>query len=725
MNRFFTDLRAGLSAAIIGLPQEVNYGLLAVAPLGAAFAGRGVAAALYGSALAVFILILLGAGAGRIAGPRPTLCILVAGLITTLLRQPGITPATLPIFVALTVMLAGLMLVAASRLGLGRLIKYLPVAVLAGFTNGVAGLLLLSALPLALGAGINAGGPAEWLSHLQPAALAVAAVTVWLSMHPLRFSLLRHVPAIVQSLFCAWLLHLLLTRAGLPAGPTLGDLLTGLPGPDILLTSLAMPSSLTPQLGIMLQFAAAIAVAATLETLATAASIDARLNERTSSNRELRRMGVTMMLLSPLGMPVAGSLGRSMTLLSNGAQSRAAQLCYVLSLLALALLGYALLALLPQAAIAGILITVACGMSGDSVRQAVSQLRAAGGRAERMRSTADFLVMLLVALITVVDSFITGMAAGIVSAMALFIRDQGRSVIRRVQFGSHCRSLRLRSPQAQAIQERHGSEIAVIEAEGALFFGSAEQLAKRVAALCNDATDIVIDLRRVSDIDATATHLLGQTARRLREKNCYLTLSHLPPGSRLRGILETRGLAEAIPSETWFADLDGALECAEDRLLARHGLADGVAGPLPLGRSDLATGLTPAQLGRLEGHLTPRLLQAGDIVFREGDTDKSLFIVMRGALSVRLQQPGSNGKRLAAFGPGAIIGEMAMITGAPRSANAIADEETELLELDNKHLQYLEMHQPDTATALLRAIATILAGRLRNTTLQLRELAEE
>lgn len=714
-----------MGAAIIGLPQEVNYGLLAVAPLGAAFAGRGIAAALYGSVLAVLVALALGAGRGRITGPRPSLSILLAGLFATLQQQPGMTLAALPAFAALVVFLAGLTLVGAARIGLGRLIKYVPVPVLAGFTNGVAAMLLLSALPVALGAGLNAGRLADWLPAMQPAALLVTGLTVCLCLRPCRLPVVRQVPGIVQALLAASLLHLLLLHGiGLPAGPPLGNLAADLPGPDILLGALVLPAVSLVQLGIALKFALAIAMTAALETLATSATIDAQLGERTSGNGELQRLGIAMLCLSPLGMPVAGSLGRSTALLSTGASSRLAHGCYALCLLGLAVLGYALISRLPQAAVAGILIVVARNMVGQSLREAVAEVRQARNRAKRNRSAADFLVMLLVAFVTVADSFVTGLAAGIVGAMALFIRDQSLSVIRRVQFGNRCHSLRLRSPEARAVQLGHGREIAVIEAQGVLFFGSAERLGQQVESLAA-AREIVVDLRRVGDIDATASRLLEQTARRLRDRGGQLILSHLAPASRLYDVLIARGLPAAMPLDTWFADLDSALEYAEDRLLARHGIGGEASRPLDLGRSDLAAGLSAEQLACLESYLTPRRLAAGEILFRQGESGDSLFVVTRGAVSIHLPQAGGHGKRLIAFGPGAVLGEMALVTGAPRSADALADEESELLELENRHFRSLEHGQPTIAAALLRAIAGMLADRLRDTTGQLNELSGE
>lgn len=712
------DIRAGISAAIIGLPQDVNYGLLAAAPLGAAFAGHGIAMAVYASALTVMVTLLLGAGLGRISGPRPTICILLAGLFASLMHQPGFVPGVAPVYAALTVFLAGSALMIAASFGMGRFIKYLPVPVLFGFNNGIAAMLLISSLPLALGIGLNAGGISVWLPHIHPAALLVAAITVWFNLHPLR--LLRHVPGILQALVFAWLLHRMLNGIDIFAGPLLGDLVRALPSAGELIGSFALPVFSVAMLGIALKFALAIAATAALETLATTASIDTRLCEKTQGDRELQRLGRTMICLSPLGMPVASSLGRSMSLLSAGALSRAANLYYLLSLLALALLGYRLIAQLPQAAIAGVLIVVAYQMIGHSVGLPLP------GRSSktRGRDIADFIVMVLVVCITIVDSFMTSLAVGVISAMILFIRDQSRSVVRRVQSGNHCHSLKLRSAEARAVLLDYGQEIAVIEAEGTIFFGSAESLGERIEALGENAVEIIVDLRRVSDIDVTACLLIEQVARRLNEKGGQLILSHLTPERALYAHLIARGLGGKIPPDRWFADLDGALEYAENRMLVRHGVVIDSTQPVALSRSDLAAGLTFEQLKVLEGYMNRRQASFGERLFRQGDAGSSLFVLLRGSVSIHVPQCNGHAKRLMTLGPGALLGEIGFISDTHRSADAIADEESELLELNFKCFHDLESEHPAIAVAVLRAISIALADRLRDRTEQVKELSQ-
>jgi len=723
LQRLLADARAGLGAALIGAPQEINYGLLAIAPLGLAFAGQGIASAFYASALAALAYLILGAGRGQLAGPRPTLSLLVAGLFAALLER-GVAAAVLPGAAMAAIGLAGLLLVLAGRLGLGQLFKYIPLPVLAGFTNGIAASLFLSAGKILLGLGFGLDHP--WsLADLRPLGFIVGALTVAICLRPLRLPGVRHLPAVLQALVAASALHYLLTDYwGLGREPRIADWLPAQAGPAVPLLPGQWPMPAGPEWWLIGKFALAIAMAVALETLATAAHLDAETGQRSAGRAVLGRVGLTNLLLAPLLIPVAGSLGRSVALLSGGARSRWANVFYAGFLGALISLAFPLVAALPQAVIAGVLVAVARNMLGNGARQGLVEWRALRDGHERRRVAADWAVMLLVAAITVVDSFMMGLAVGTVAAMALFIRDQSRAVVRSVRFGDAVGSLRVRSGAAREVQRKYGKEIAVFEAEGILFFGSVERLVQRMDMAAKIAAEIIIDLRRVTSIDATATCLFRQIARQYKEQGCRLLLAHLPATGPLRQQLLVHGVAGEIPEQHWFEDLDMALEYAEDALLARHGFLDNAASRVDLLKTDLMTGLGAVDAAVVSGHLRPRDLAPGEALFRRGDGGDSLFLVMSGSLSIRLAQSEvGRYQRLTAFGAGAVLGEMALITGAPRSADVVADEWSALMELDNAALARLAGERPDIAMALLRNLSAVLADRLRDTTVQLSELS--
>ena len=375
----------------------------------------------------------------------------------------------------------GCLLLVAGRLGLGQLFKYIPLPVLAGFTNGIAASLFLSAGQILLGQGFGQGRP--WsLADLHPVSFVVGVLTVVICLRPCRLPGVRHLPAVLQALVVASAAHYLLVGLfGLGHGPLIADWMPSPAGPAVPLVRWHWAELARGEWWLIGKFALAMAMAIALETLATAAHLDAETGQRSAGRAVLGRIGLTNLLLAPLMIPVAGSLGRSVALLSGGARSRWAHACYALCLGGLISLAFPLVAALPQAVIAGVLIAVARNMVGNGARQGLVEWRALQDGPARRRVAADWAVMLLVAAITVVDSFMMGLVVGTVAAMALFIRDQSRAVVRSVRFGDAVSSPAGALPaRPREVQRKYGKEIAVFEVEGILFFGSVERLVQRM-----------------------------------------------------------------------------------------------------------------------------------------------------------------------------------------------------------------------------------------------------
>jgi len=125
----------------------------------------------------------------------------------------------------------------------------------------------------------------------------------------------------------------------------------------------------------------------------------------------------------------------------------------------------------------------------------------------------------------------------------------------------------------------------------------------------------------------------------------------------------------------------------------------------------LFAGLLPEQLGQLGASLQRRRVRAGDHVFRQNDAGTSFYIIESG--SVKIERVSSEGKEviLAMFGAGDFFGELALLDGEPRSADAIAKEDSTLLVLERDDFQRFIVQDPGAATRLLAA----LSRRLRRT----------
>src|SRR5262249_22901731 len=147
---------------------------------------------------------------------------------------------------------------------------------------------------------------------------------------------------------------------------------------------------------------------------------------------------------------------------------------------------------------------------------------------------------------------------------------------------------------------------------------------------------IIIDLRRVTEIDATGARILADIQSALSRKNQRFALA-LAKNSEVAGRISDAGIIELIGADRVFEDIDRAMEWAEDHLIradAKRAKTDTIA----LARVDLLSSLTPAELEIVERHTRRETFSRGEIIFREGEPGKELFIVIEGRASAYLNQ---------------------------------------------------------------------------------------
>ena len=228
-----------------------------------------------------------------------------------------------------------------------------------------------------------------------------------------------------------------------------------------------------------------------------------------------------------------------------------------------------------------------------------------------------------------------------------------RSIVRRIYRGDAVRSKRMLEPRLTELLASAGRRIAVFELEGPIFFGTAEKLANEIEAVVRtDATFVILDLRRVNELDSTGAHILLQTARRLRSDGRHLLLSHLEDNTLAVGAARDAGL---MPTrETVFSDTDAALEWAEDTLIAAHRGGEAAPAELPLRDIAALAGLSDAELEIVGARLRRVRYKSGEIVIRQGDRDRSIYIVADGTTTVRVTVSGTERQvRIASYARGA------------------------------------------------------------------------
>jgi sulfate permease, SulP family len=721
---------AGLGATAVMVPVVLVLALIAYGPAGAQAAPLGITACLAGVVAGGLVMALVGRSPLPAAAPSAAGALIFAGFIAKLLADPSIDltrgsdRAAVVALGGAVALATGLLTALMGVLRLGSLARFVPQPVLAGFMNGVAILIWLSQLPPLLG--LPAGA---WARH------GVAALA---QMHWPALALGVATAAVVWAV-TRWMPRAPASLVGLVAGTLAAELATlAWPGLELLrmgalVAALPLPDALSPLAGdalpLLQRHAAELALAALLlaligglESILSILAIDQLQGTRSDPNRELLALAAANVASGLLGgLPLVYLRLRAIATLTAGGRSRRALVAGSLMLALVFALALPLVARLPAAVLAGIVMMLAVALVDRWTRQLMGQWLA-GERSPGLQQS--LLLVAAVCAVTLLWGFVAGVGVGVLLAMILFVRAMNRSLLRTRYTAAEIPSRRVYPPALEAVLASQRERVQVIELEGALFFGSAERLATEAEALAAGRAFMVLDFRRVSTIDASGAVTLTQLAQRLARGGVALLLAGVTPENRHGRALQALGASPQVGRWQGHADADHAIEAAERSLLAQAGQQiDGLA--VALADCALLEGFSAAQFARLLPLLRERRLDAGEQLFRQGDPGDALFLVTAGSISVVgaaaaadgadwAGAEGSGQQRFVSFSPGMTLGETALLDGGGRTTDGVADVASTVFELPRVALQGLQASDPELVIQLYCNLARHLSERLRS-----------
>ena len=712
------EVAGGIAGGLGALPSIIVAGLVAFGPVGSAATGASIIAAFLATVLAGALVSAFAGTRGLIGAPSSTLAIVVAGVLAVLVRRGIVPPGAAGIGPALAVTMllvlaTGLLQAAAAVVGVGRLVPLVPYPVLAGIRNGGALLLVLQAAQTA------SGNPNSLLPPLHPMPLLVAAVTVVAMLWSLPG--LGALPRVIVALVAGTAVHMLAV-ALLGDVATVGEMMVAIPPGARHLGNVAAGIATIPTLPLtslaplLLPAALSMTVLAVLESCTTASTLQDVSGQRGGGSRDLTVVALANVIGGLCGaLACTASLSDSIDSWRAGRHRRGQAAVRSLVVLLLALLATPAIALVPRAVMAGIVLVGALDLADPDILRLLGT--AAGARPQhRVEIAGNLLIMAAVTGIAVLFGLVAAVAAGAVLSLLVFAAAMAHGPVRRSYRNPLGRS-RTRYPDAHAqLLLHHGGAIEVVELQGAIFFGSADQVAAHIDRVLKRGVDhVILDMRRVNRIDLSGARGLLRTCERLWQAGHRLTLAAVGPGLPVWDYLEDLGLAGQLPQGCAFARLEDAIAEAEATLLARH-----AGDAAEIGYSAEAAlkvlGLPPAAIAALLPRVSTLSFDAGAEVIRRGDNSTSVFLLLEGRLDVRLPVTAGDidgHARVATFTPGTLVGEMALLSGAPRSADVVARTPARCLRLDLDALAQLRHDDPDAAWHFLRAIAGQMERNLR------------
>ena len=527
---FLRDLLAGITVAIVALPLAIGFAIASgVTP------AQGIWTAIIGG----FLISAFGGSRVQIGGPTGAFVPIIAGIVASQ-GYSGLALATI---------LAGVMLMTMGLLRLGALIKYIPFPVIAGFTSGIAVIILVGQLRELLG--LHSALPVNTLQqvgtilrHLQetdwrPLVIGLGTIGT-MALWPQR---LRAVPSAIIALIGLTIIAGALHFPIETIGSRFGGIPQGLP-------ALHLPTLSFSRIQALILPAFTIAMLGAIESLLSAMVADGMIASRHDSNQELIGQGLAN-LVSPWfgGIAATGAIARTATNVRSGGRTPVAGMVHALALLAIVLVAAPLARFIPLATFSGVLMVVAWRMG--EWHNFAAMVRGPRG---------DFWVLLVTFVLTVAFGLTVAVGIGLLIAAALFVRQM--EAVTQIQIVTPESDL---DTGVDSVREKIVPQgVVVYRFEGPLFFGVAEKLEAALERSTVMPRVVIFRMRNVPAIDGTALRALNLVRERFTRRETRIIFSGLQP--QPMKVLFEGGFVDTIGLENICANIDAALERARQMI---------------------------------------------------------------------------------------------------------------------------------------------------------------
>jgi SulP family sulfate permease len=358
------------------------------------------------------------------------------------------------------------------------------------------------------------------------------------------------------------------------------------------------------------------------------------------------------------------------------------------------LLGY-----MPKFVLGGLLIY----LGADQLHKWIVESR-------RRLSVVEYLSLLAIIVIIVQWGFVAGVLIGVVIGCTTFALSAARIDSIKYGFdGSEYRSSLDRSRDDQAVLAEHGGKIQGLNLQSYLFFGSANRLYQHVKALLAQHPEcrfLVFDFKLVTGIDSSAAYSFAQIKRTAHDRGIKLVLVHLPPAAE-KALRSSEFISNKV---SIIAELDHALEWCENEIIARHqGLEREEASLRDWFTQILGTEHDAAALM----HRCQRIeVVAGETIVSAGDAADSMHFILDGRVGIMVPADEGRTTRVRSLGRYTTIGEMGLVSHAPRSATIQAEVASVLYVLSADQFEAIKADDPALSQKLLTYFVSVMAERL-------------
>lgn len=523
------DIISGIIVAIIALPLSIA---LAIA------SGVGPEQGLYTAIIAGFFISFFGGSRVQIGGPTAAFVVIIYGIVAQY-GTDGLIVATI---------LAGIILVIMGICHFGSLIKYIPYTITTGFTCGIAVTLFVGQLKDFFGLSIKSV-PSEFLDKVIVYAKNIKSVNITASLIGLSAIAIMLIWPKITDKIPGSLVAIIITTAiayfaKLPIntiGSVYGELNSSFP-------AFHVPSISMNLIQKMLSPAFTIAVLAAIESLLSAVVSDGMIGDTHKSNAELIGQGLGNIFSGLFGgIPATGAIARTAANVRNGGRTPIAGIAHCIMLTIILLVLMPLAALIPMTTLAAVLLVVAANMADwESFFNLC-----------KSAPKSDIIVLVVTFFLTVFFDLVVAIEIGVVLAALLFMKRMAETA--DIKAWKYTDSPDITPGEAEKLRDIPHS-ISVFEICGPMFFAAADQI---LNINSNHHTKVVvIRMRSVPAIDASAMRSLHELVSRAKKKNITLLFSHV--NEQPMHVMEKDGFIELLGKEHFHKNIVDALDYAEN-----------------------------------------------------------------------------------------------------------------------------------------------------------------
>ncbi len=496
------DLFGGITAGIVALPLALAFGEQTE---------LGAVAGLYGAIALGMIAAILGGTKTQISGPTAPMTVVAAVLISGAIAKTGSLSAAIPVIVA-TFVLAGILQALLGVLKLGKYIKYIPYPVVSGFMSGIGVIIIITQIFPFFGISSPDGGAFGTIANVHKIPELINYYSVGIAI--VTIGIIYALPRITKKFPASLAALLIVSIAAYFLFPddlflkinSNGPIPTGLPKLHLDFLPVFKRWDIMIQI---FEYSATLAALGAIDSLLTSVVADNVTKTKHNSDKELIGQGIGNMAAGLIGgLPGAGATMRTVININSGGRTRLSGIVASL-LLAAILLGLgSLVGYIPNAVLAGILITVGIGIIDYK-----------GIRHLKSIPRADAVVMFLVLLLTVFVDLLIAVAAGMVLSSLLFMIKAANIA----EENSNIKSLDMLNKEGSWKDEKKlnkliGDKVYIKHIDGPLFFGMISGFRTLMKAI-PDVQIVIIRLDKVPYVDQSGLYAMEDALFELKQRN--------------------------------------------------------------------------------------------------------------------------------------------------------------------------------------------------------------